>query len=63
MEDVLPKVEAEWKITYFDGSTEVYKKEIDPSNDLIMDVNNCLSFKYDTYETVRCNVKSYQRIK
>jgi hypothetical protein len=62
LEDINPKVYAEWTITYLDGTTEVYSKDIDPTNDLTMDVNSCLIFKYDL-KTIRCNVKSYQRTK
>jgi hypothetical protein len=53
---------AEWTITYQDGTREVYQAKIDPTNDLIMDVNNCLTFKYDL-SPIRCNVKSYIRSK
>lgn len=63
LEDINPKVDAKWEITYFDGNTETYEKKIDPSDDLIMDVNNCIYFKYDSYHSVRCHVKNYQRIK
>lgn len=62
MENINPKVYAEWTITYKDGSIEVYGDNIDPTNDLIMDVNSCLTFKYDL-SPIRCNVRSYIRSK
>lgn len=60
--EIDPKVEAEWKINYFDGTQEIYTKEIAKENDLILDVNYCLTFKYDV-TPIRCNVRNYQRIK
>jgi len=60
--EIDPKVEAEWQINYFDGTQEIYSKKIDKTNDLILDVNYCLTFKYDL-SPIRCNVRSYQRIK
>lgn len=60
--EIEPKVAAEWEINYFDGTQEIYAREIDKTNDLILDVNYCIKFKYDL-SPIRCNVRFYQRIK